>query len=197
MPRRISDYPDAFAGWNLISSLGSIISVGATWLFLHILYVQLVEGNATSRYPWLTVPFNVDTLQSLLTRAYNSLEWCLNSPPKPHAFISLPIQSSFETTLMVLKSSMGPNEFAVVLDQIVSGGIFVSSLFIKTMYSADTLSPDMLEPITMINKPVDIVDNIDRTYAGVEYINENLQHVRNLHIDGPLNFDHSTTLRNV
>nr|YP_010951220.1 cytochrome c oxidase subunit 1 [Peltigera ponojensis]WML72224.1 cytochrome c oxidase subunit 1 [Peltigera ponojensis] len=95
MPRRISDYPDAFAGWNLISSLGSIISVGATWLFLHILYVQLVEGNAASRYPWLTVPFNVDTLQSLLTRAYNSLEWCLNSPPKPHAFISLPIQSSF------------------------------------------------------------------------------------------------------
>nr|YP_010951164.1 cytochrome c oxidase subunit 1 [Peltigera neocanina (nom. ined.)]WML72168.1 cytochrome c oxidase subunit 1 [Peltigera neocanina (nom. ined.)] len=197
MPRRISDYPDAFAGWNLISSLGSIISVGATWLFLHILYVQLVEGNATSRYPWLTVPFNVDTLQSLLTRAYNSLEWCLNSPPKPHAFISLPIQSSFETTLMVLKSSMGPNEFAVVLDQIVSGGIFVASLFIKTMYSADNLSPDMLEPITMINKPVDIVDNIDRTYAGVEYINENLEHVRNLHIDGPLNFYHSTTLRNV
>nr|YP_005351176.1 cytochrome c oxidase subunit 1 [Peltigera malacea]AEK48304.1 cytochrome c oxidase subunit 1 [Peltigera malacea] len=167
MPRRISDYPDAFAGWNLISSLGSIISVGATWLFLHILYVQLVEGNATSRYPWLTVPFNVDTLQSHLTRAYNSLEWCLSSPPKPHAFVSLPLQSSFETTLMVLKSSMGPNEFGVVLDQIVSGGIFVASLFIKTMYSADHLSPDMLEPITMINKPVDIVDNIYRTYAGV------------------------------
>lgn len=177
MPRRVSDYPDAFAGWNLISSLGSIISVGATLLFLHILYVQLVEGNATSRYPWLTVPFNVDTLQSLLTRAYNSLEWCLNSPPKPHAFISLPIQSSFETTLMVLKESMGPNELAFVLHQIISEGIFVASLIIKTMYSADHLTPDMLEPITMINKPVDLLDNLDRTYAGVEYMNENLEQV--------------------
>lgn len=56
---------------------------------------------------------------------------------------------------------MGPNEFAVVLHQIVSWGILVASLFINTMYSADSLSPDMLEPITMINKPVDIVDNID------------------------------------
>jgi cytochrome c oxidase subunit 1 len=52
MPRRISDYPDAFAGWNFISSFGSIISVVATVLFLNIVYAQLVEGTATSRYPW-------------------------------------------------------------------------------------------------------------------------------------------------
>ena len=45
MPRRISDYPDAFAGWNLISSFGSIISVVAAWLFLYIVYIQLVEGK--------------------------------------------------------------------------------------------------------------------------------------------------------
>ena len=93
MPRRISDYPDAFAGWNLISSFGSIISVIATWLFLYVLYVQLVEGKATSRYPWLTPQFYSDLLQTLLNRSYNSLEWCLNSPPKPHAFVSLPLQS--------------------------------------------------------------------------------------------------------
>jgi cytochrome c oxidase subunit 1 len=52
MPRRISDYPDAFAGWNFTSSFGSIISVAATWLFLYILYVQLVEAKASQRYPW-------------------------------------------------------------------------------------------------------------------------------------------------
>jgi len=45
MPRRISDYPDAFAGWNLISSLGSLISVIATWLFLDITYKQLKAEN--------------------------------------------------------------------------------------------------------------------------------------------------------
>lgn len=95
MPRRISDYPDAFAGWNLISSFGSIISVIATWLFLYIVYVQLVEGKATSRYPWLTPQFYSDSLQTLLNRSYNSLEWALTSPPKPHAFVSLPLQSGF------------------------------------------------------------------------------------------------------
>ncbi len=93
MPRRISDYPDAFAGWNLVSSFGSIVSVVATWLFLNILYNQLVSGQSVSRYPWLTPQFYTDFLQTLLMRAYTSLEWALNSPPKPHAFASLPLQS--------------------------------------------------------------------------------------------------------
>ena len=94
MPRRISDYPDAFAGWNLISSFGSIVSVVATGLFLHIVYLQLVEGKSISRYPWLTPQFYSDSLQTLLNRSANSLEWALTSPPKPHAFVSLPLQSS-------------------------------------------------------------------------------------------------------
>lgn len=98
MPRRISDYADAFAGWNLVSSFGSIISVIATWLFLYILYVQLVEGKVTSRYPWLTPQFYYDMLQTYLIREFNSLEWGLSSPPKPHAFVSLPLQSGFFST---------------------------------------------------------------------------------------------------
>ena len=93
MPRRISDYPDAFSGWNLISSVGSLISVIATWLFLDILYSQLVKGNYSSRYPWLIPQFFSDSLQSILVRAYDSLEWGLSNPPKPHSFVSLPLQS--------------------------------------------------------------------------------------------------------
>jgi cytochrome c oxidase subunit 1 len=93
MPRRISDYPDAFAGWNLVSSFGSIISVIATVLFLHIIYMQLVEGDVTFRYPWLIPEFYSDLFQTLFNRNYVSLEWALDSPPKPHAFVSLPIQS--------------------------------------------------------------------------------------------------------
>ena len=97
MPRRISDYADAFAGWNLISSFGSIISVVATWLFLQIVYLQLTEGKATTRYLWLSPQFYSDLLQTLLNRSNISLEWALNSPPKPHAFVSLPLQSVFDT----------------------------------------------------------------------------------------------------
>ena len=107
MPRRISDYPDAFAGWNLISSIGSIISVAATWLFLYILYAQLVEGKSTSRYPWLTPQFYSDSLQTLLKRAYNGLEWSLNSPPKPHAFVSLPLQSDSMNKIWISLASYG------------------------------------------------------------------------------------------
>jgi cytochrome c oxidase subunit 1 len=93
MPRRISDYPDAFAGWNFVSSFGSIVSVIATWLFLYIVYIQLIMGEATSKYPWLTPQFFSDLFQTLFNRNFNSLEWSLNSPPKPHAFVTLPLQS--------------------------------------------------------------------------------------------------------
>jgi cytochrome c oxidase subunit 1 len=117
MPRRISDYPDAFAGWNLVSSFGSIISVVATWLFLHILYLQLVAGKSVSRYPWAIPQFFTDFLVWLLNRAYTSLEWCLNSPPKPHAFSSLPLQSlcphGLEVALCQICSTMVHHYFII------------------------------------------------------------------------------------
>jgi cytochrome c oxidase subunit 1 len=94
MPRRISDYPDAFFGWNYVSSIGSIISVIATWYFLTIVYKQLTEGETVSRYPWLIPQMFSDVFQVLFARNNTSLEWSLTSPPKPHAFASLPLQSA-------------------------------------------------------------------------------------------------------
>lgn len=93
MPRRISDYPDAFAGWNLVSSCGSFVSVIATLLFLYVLYAQLVEGKESARDPGLTAEYHIDHLQASLNKASGSIEWNLTSPPKPHSFTSLPLQS--------------------------------------------------------------------------------------------------------
>lgn len=98
MPRRISDYPDAFAGWNLISSFGSIVSVIAAWLFLYIVYMQLRKEDLAVRNPWPTPQFLTDTLQAKLNRSSVSLEWGLSSPPNPHAFTSLPLQSGLKKT---------------------------------------------------------------------------------------------------
>jgi len=38
MPRRIPDYPDAFAGWNLVASVGAMISFFGTLLFVYIVF---------------------------------------------------------------------------------------------------------------------------------------------------------------
>ena len=45
MPRRIPDYPDAFAGWNAVSSFGSLVSVVATGLFAYIIYDIFANGK--------------------------------------------------------------------------------------------------------------------------------------------------------
>jgi len=41
MPRRIPDYPDAFAGWNAVASFGSYISAISVVFFFYIVYVTL------------------------------------------------------------------------------------------------------------------------------------------------------------
>ena len=45
MPRRVPDYPDAFAGWNLVASFGSSISVISGILFFYIVYITLTKGK--------------------------------------------------------------------------------------------------------------------------------------------------------
>jgi len=53
MPRRISDYPDAFAGWNQVCSLGSFLSVFSTGFFFYIVYDMLVTQQILrKKNPW-------------------------------------------------------------------------------------------------------------------------------------------------
>ena len=53
MPRRVPDYPDAFAGWNAVASFGSYISAFSVLLFFYIVYITLTDGEKnTSANQW-------------------------------------------------------------------------------------------------------------------------------------------------
>jgi heme/copper-type cytochrome/quinol oxidase subunit 1 len=43
MPRRIPDFPDAYAGWNFVSSVGSIMSLIGLFFFLVTVYVTFAS----------------------------------------------------------------------------------------------------------------------------------------------------------
>jgi heme/copper-type cytochrome/quinol oxidase subunit 1 len=48
MPRRIPDYPDAFAGWNAVASFGSYVSAFSAVFFFYVVYVTLTSGKRVS-----------------------------------------------------------------------------------------------------------------------------------------------------
>jgi len=52
MPRRVPDYPTAYAGWNLIASYGSYISAFSSLFFFFIVYDTLVYGRISNRTVW-------------------------------------------------------------------------------------------------------------------------------------------------
>ena len=76
MPRRVADYPDAFAGWNMVSSIGSYISGAAALLFVYILYDTLVRGKRCAENPW--------------GEGATTLEWTVPSPAPHHTHETLP-----------------------------------------------------------------------------------------------------------
>jgi len=72
MPRRIPDYPDAFAGWNMVASLGSYLSGVAALLFLYIVWRTFTAGERVGENPW--------------GPGATTLEWTVPSPPPFHTF---------------------------------------------------------------------------------------------------------------
>ena len=52
MPRRIPDFPDAYAGWNAVASFGSNVSTVASLFFFYVVYATLTAGEKCPDDPW-------------------------------------------------------------------------------------------------------------------------------------------------
>ncbi len=77
MPRRIADYPDAFAGWNYVSSIGAFISYGSTLFFVFIVFHTFFAGKRVGANYW--------------GEGATTLEWSVSSPPPFHSYEELPV----------------------------------------------------------------------------------------------------------
>ncbi|EUC01286.1 cytochrome c oxidase subunit I [Rhizobium sp. CF080] len=76
MPRRYIDYPDAFAGWNYVSSIGSYISFVGVLIFLYGVWEAFSKKRVAGDNPW--------------GEGATTLEWQLSSPPPYHQWEQLP-----------------------------------------------------------------------------------------------------------
>ncbi|MCP5412531.1 MAG: cytochrome c oxidase subunit I [Alphaproteobacteria bacterium] len=76
MPRRYADYPDAYAGWNYISSIGAFIAGFGVLVFLGVLAEAFIKKRKAADNPWGV--------------GATTLEWTLPSPPPFHQFNELP-----------------------------------------------------------------------------------------------------------
>jgi cytochrome c oxidase subunit 1 len=77
MPRRSIDYPEAFAYWNHISSIGYAITAVGVLIFLVVLAEMFIVRRKAGDNPW--------------GEGATTLEWTLSSPPPFHQFSELPV----------------------------------------------------------------------------------------------------------
>jgi cytochrome c oxidase subunit I len=77
MPRRVADYPDAFAGWNFVSSIGAYVAGVGLLIFLVGMVHAFVRKERAAGNPW--------------GAGATTLEWTLPSPPPFHQFEVLPV----------------------------------------------------------------------------------------------------------
>jgi cytochrome c oxidase subunit 1 len=77
MPRRYIDYPDVYAGWNYVSSVGAYISSASIAIFLYVVIDQFMKKRPAGDNPW--------------GEGATTLEWTLPSPPPFHQYETLPV----------------------------------------------------------------------------------------------------------
>jgi len=87
MPRRIPDYPDAYIGWNVVASYGSILSLVSSFVFFYMIYNTLSQGKRCGANPWL---FSSVAGRENDAEEVKTLEWLVASPPAFHTFDELP-----------------------------------------------------------------------------------------------------------
>ncbi len=83
MPRRYIDYPEAFAYWNYVSSIGAFVSFISFVFFIGIVIYSLKWGK-------------IETRANYWNEYADTLEWTLPSPPPEHTFEQLPKQSDWD-----------------------------------------------------------------------------------------------------
>ncbi|MEL6169770.1 MAG: cytochrome c oxidase subunit I [Pseudomonadota bacterium] len=83
MPRRYIDYPEAFAYWNYISSIGAFLAFASFVFFIGVIVWTLMYGRRVTENNYWN-PY-ADTL-----------EWTLPSPPPEHTFEQLPTQDMWD-----------------------------------------------------------------------------------------------------
>lgn len=83
MPRRIPDYPTAFAAWNLVCSYGAYISVASLVVFFAVVAEAFISARQSRSNPWRTE-------NSPQSQTSYTLEWLLSSPMEFHSHAELP-----------------------------------------------------------------------------------------------------------
>ena len=88
-PRRIPDYPDAFKGWNEVSSYGSMVSILATIIFGLTLYRSFVSEKISSSANWSLTsywsPISATTA-AVAIHGPSSMEWLVRIPTPHHSY---------------------------------------------------------------------------------------------------------------
>nr|YP_009590085.1 cytochrome c oxidase subunit I [Magicicada cassinii]YP_009590098.1 cytochrome c oxidase subunit I [Magicicada tredecassini]AWV83472.1 cytochrome oxidase subunit I [Magicicada cassinii]AWV83524.1 cytochrome oxidase subunit I [Magicicada tredecassini]QBM08589.1 cytochrome c oxidase subunit I [Magicicada cassinii]QBM08615.1 cytochrome c oxidase subunit I [Magicicada cassinii]QBM08628.1 cytochrome c oxidase subunit I [Magicicada cassinii] len=79
MPRRYSDYPDAFTSWNIMSSIGSSIS------FIGILFLLFIIWESFISHRLILYSINMSS----------SIEWLHKLPPSEHSYSEIPLLVQF------------------------------------------------------------------------------------------------------